>query len=55
MVVEYLTVNGPSGSSDIVDSVGLSKTRVKVLLQALVEEGAVIREGKARATRYRLP
>ena len=44
----------PVGSDAIVNSTELSKSRVALLLRQLVEAGAVVRDGKARATTYRL-
>ncbi|WP_118180236.1 Fic family protein [Paraburkholderia phosphatilytica] len=46
--------DGAFGSSDLADTTGLSRATVKRMLERLCEDGTLIREGKARATRYRL-
>lgn len=53
-ILEYLTINGPSKSADIAGSVDLSVSRANELLAELIAEGAVVREGQARSSRYKL-
>jgi DNA-binding Lrp family transcriptional regulator len=46
---------GPASSSQVARHLGLSRQAAHGRLKALVEAGRVVREGAARATRYRLP
>lgn len=45
---------GPSSSTELARRLGISRQAAHARLKALVEAGRVVREGAARATRYRL-
>lgn len=46
---------GPTSSTDVARRLGLSRQAAHARLRRLVESGRAVREGAARATRYRLP
>ena len=46
---------GPTTSTAVAQALGVSRQAAHTRLKALVESGRVVREGEARATRYRLP
>ena len=46
---------GPATSTAVAQVLGVSRQAAHARLKALVESGRVVREGVARATRYRLP
>jgi len=46
---------GPATSTEVARRLGVSRQAAHARLKALVEGGRVLREGAARATRYRLP
>jgi len=46
---------GPASSSELGRRLGISRQAAHARLRGLVEAGRVVREGSARATRYRLP
>ncbi len=46
---------GPTTSTAVARGLGVSRQAAHARLKALVESGRVVREGVARATRYRLP
>jgi Fic family protein len=46
--------DGTFGSPNLADATGLSRATVKRMLERLCDNGTLVREGKARATRYRL-
>jgi DNA-binding Lrp family transcriptional regulator len=54
-ILKILRKKGPSSSSEIASSLGLSRQAAHARLKKLLDRSAVIREGRARATRYRLP
>jgi anti-sigma regulatory factor (Ser/Thr protein kinase)/biotin operon repressor len=47
--------DGPSSSTQVARRLGVSRQAAHARLNKLVEAGRVVREGAARATRYRLP
>lgn len=51
-IIEYLTENGASKSSDIAENVNLSISRTNELLKEMVADGRVVAKGEARARRY---
>jgi len=53
-IAEYLTINGPSKSSDIALAVGLKTTRTNQILREMIAAGVVKAEGQARSREYRL-
>jgi len=53
-VLRYLRDKGRAKAPDIEDSFGLSRARVGQIVKPLVDAGLVIREGRTRATSYRL-
>jgi predicted HTH transcriptional regulator len=53
-IAEYLTMNGPSKSSDIAAAVGLKITRTNQILREMIAAGTVQAEGQARNREYRL-
>lgn len=46
---------GPASSTEVARRLGVSRQAAHARLKALVDAGRVVREGSARATRYRLP
>jgi anti-sigma regulatory factor (Ser/Thr protein kinase) len=50
-----LLQRGPTTSTAVARALGVSRQAAHVRLKGLVESGRVVREGVARATRYRLP
>ena len=53
-IVEYLTINGPSKSSDIADAIGLKVARTNQILREMIAAGTIKAEGQARNREYRL-
>jgi hypothetical protein len=53
-IVEYLTINGPSKSSDITDAIGLKVARTNQILREMIAAGTIKAEGQARNREYRL-
>ena len=51
-ITRYLTINGPSKSSDISAAIGLKTTRTNQILREMVAEGTVRPEGQARNRVY---
>ncbi|MFW6051145.1 MAG: STAS-like domain-containing protein [Myxococcota bacterium] len=47
--------DGPASSTELAARLGISRQATYERLRRLVQEGRVVREGAARATRYRLP
>ncbi|MCP5060253.1 MAG: DUF4325 domain-containing protein [bacterium] len=46
---------GPSSSTEVARQLGISRQAAHARLKALLDSGGIVREGAARATRYRLP
>lgn len=53
-ILEVLS-KGPARSTDVARRLGVSRQAAHARLKGLVDAGKVVREGAARATRYRLP
>lgn len=53
-LVEYLRANPSSSSTDVAAALGISARTAARRLAKLVEEGAAVREGNTRSTRYKL-
>lgn len=54
MILDLLRT-GPRSSTELAKRLGVSRQAAHARLRRLVQEGLVLREGEARATRYRLP
>jgi anti-sigma regulatory factor (Ser/Thr protein kinase)/biotin operon repressor len=50
-----LLAGGPVRSTDVAAALGISRQAAHARLAALLDAGLIVREGAARATRYRLP
>ena len=51
-IIEFIAQKGITKTAEIVDAVGLSQPRVRVLLAELVAEGIVEPQGEGRARVY---
>lgn len=54
LIIDFIAAEKSVSASQIMELLGLKKTRTVMLLSELVEEGRLIREGRSRAVRYRL-
>jgi len=54
LVLTALDGAGFLNSNDLTAKVGFTGTALRDVLQSLTEEGLLVREGKARGTKYRL-
>ncbi|MFV0554500.1 MAG: RNA-binding domain-containing protein [Mangrovibacterium sp.] len=53
-IVQYLLDKGVISRKDAVELLGVGETKVKEILNALVEKGIIVREGQGRGTYYKL-
>jgi predicted ArsR family transcriptional regulator len=54
-LLEFVRAEGETGSREIAEALELSPSTALRLLRSLTAEGALVREGSGRLTRYRCP